>query len=728
MPRFELTSPEGKRFEITAPEGATQEQVMQYAEQQFSAPKPEQAQPEAGLGRTLFDQGMQGATFGFADEIQDRIGAGIASVFTDESYDDLLGYAREDSQKRLQKQMQDRPGASIAANIAGGLVTGGAAATTKAGTAVGNSLRAGGLPARIAKGSMAGAASGAAYGAGTSEDGKRLEGAGQGALYGAVGGAAIPAAGAALKGAGNAIIPAVDDALKPLAKRAKELGVPLRLDQVSPTRARKTVQKASQVLPFNGVDAFEDAQRKSFNKALAKTIGLQTDDLSPDAIQQFLVNADKKFGVITRGKKIPTAGISQRLDDILQDASETLTEDLYGVVAKNAEKVKVDFVQPIIDGSKLASLRSQLVQRSTRVQGGAKEYIGEIIDAIDDIAATQLTKAQRKVLQQARREYRNFKTLEPLLENSTDGQINPTQLLTRVKASPYIKASRTITGEDDLVDLARIGKEFLPKAGGSDTFEKMTLGAGAATGALNPTTLAPMAAGVGANRAFQSGYNQSQRLVNAAINKAGSQGASGGAAGAIGGGTGGAAIENAIGNTAVGVSPGRPVINIRPNAMDEVGGGISNDTLQTNYFDRLAQAESGGNPNAKAKTSSASGLFQFTDGTWRDMVKKYGKEYGITMRDKNNPEAQRIMVEKFTEENAQVLSKVLGRAPNDGELYLAHFAGAGGAKRLLKARGKKMPAAKILPSAAKANRTIFYDGRRARTPDEVISLLASKVT
>lgn len=39
MPTYEITSPDGKRFEVTAPDGATQEQVLAYAQQQFSAPK-----------------------------------------------------------------------------------------------------------------------------------------------------------------------------------------------------------------------------------------------------------------------------------------------------------------------------------------------------------------------------------------------------------------------------------------------------------------------------------------------------------------------------------------------------------------------------------------------------------------------------------------------------------------------------------------------------------------
>lgn len=38
MPRYEITSPEGKKFEITAPDGASQDQVLAYAQQNFKAP------------------------------------------------------------------------------------------------------------------------------------------------------------------------------------------------------------------------------------------------------------------------------------------------------------------------------------------------------------------------------------------------------------------------------------------------------------------------------------------------------------------------------------------------------------------------------------------------------------------------------------------------------------------------------------------------------------------
>jgi hypothetical protein len=165
-----------------------------------SSPAPKQYLPQApqGLGRTVLDQGLQGATFGFADEVTDRIGAWRASLATGEKYSDMLKEARGMSKDRMQAQFDQRPVTSIASNIAGGILTGGAGASTKAGTSIANSLRSGGIGARVAKGALAGATSGGAYGAGSAQEGERLAGAGQGALIGGALGAAVPAAGAAI--------------------------------------------------------------------------------------------------------------------------------------------------------------------------------------------------------------------------------------------------------------------------------------------------------------------------------------------------------------------------------------------------------------------------------------------------------------------------------------------------------------------------------------------------
>ncbi len=79
---------------------------------------------------------------------------------------------------------------------------------------------------------------------------------------------------------------------------------------------------------------------------------------------------------------------------------------------------------------------------------------------------------------------------------------------------------------------------------------------------------------------------------------------------------------------------------------------------------------------------------------------------------RNDPAANAVMAGAFTQANAAQLSQKLGRSPSEGELYIAHFLGAGGAARLISARRRAIrthrPRA-IFPNAAHANRSIFYD-------------------
>lgn len=318
------------------------------------------------------------------------------------------------------------------------------------------------------------------------------------------------------------LIPTVSPDIAPLAARAADFGIPLRLDQVAPSRARNTLQKVSQEIPFSGANAFEETQRAAFNKALAKTIGQDSDKLDPTTIQRFLKDSGGKFDSVLKGRTIPVDDMfSTQLTKIAEDASLTATDDAAKAVYKNIGKLRDDLLKGTVSGERLAAQRSELLKRQASAQGPIKDSIGDIIDAIDDLAERNLPEDAIQTLAQARREYRNFKTIEPLLEKATDGSINPTQLLNRVASSKYIKASRNEVGQDDLIDLARIGKEFLPAKGGSDTVQKAAL-AGGLSGVTGFSALAnPIATGatLAGNRALQSLYNTSQPAIRAAIAK-----------------------------------------------------------------------------------------------------------------------------------------------------------------------------------------------------------------
>ena len=154
------------------------------------------------------------------------------------------------------------------------------------------------------------------------------------------------------------------------------------------------------------------------------------------------------------------------------------------------------------------------------------------------------------------------------------------------------------------------------------------------------------------------------------------------------------------------------------------------------YLFNQARIESGLNPNARARTSSATGLFQFIDQTWLGTVKRHGAEHGLgwaadAIRQGPNgryyvadpqlrrsildlrrqPEAASAMAAEFASDNRTYLENRLGRPAEAVDLYLAHFLGAGGAARFLRAHdaNPNAAAASVLPAAARANRGVFFN-------------------
>jgi hypothetical protein len=172
------------------------------------------------------------------------------------------------------------------------------------------------------------------------------------------------------------------------------------------------------------------------------------------------------------------------------------------------------------------------------------------------------------------------------------------------------------------------------------------------------------------------------------------------------------------------------------------------------YLLATARVESDLNPGAKVATSSARGLYQFIEQTWLQTLKEHGatlgygayadvivrlpfgkyvvddpRMRGAIMNMRSDPTASAVMAGAFTRANAAKLGEALGRAPTDGELYIAHFLGPTGASRLI-ALAQSQPttrAAAAFAGAAKANRSIFYDrSGRARSADEVYRALVGR--
>lgn len=134
------------------------------------------------------------------------------------------------------------------------------------------------------------------------------------------------------------------------------------------------------------------------------------------------------------------------------------------------------------------------------------------------------------------------------------------------------------------------------------------------------------------------------------------------------------------------------------------------DTISDETLSRIIHIESAGNPRAKARTSSATGLGQFLNATWLACVRRHrpewmeGRSQAQVLALRLDPRCSIEMLARFTEDNAAALP---GEEDGDGDLYLAHFAGVGVAKKLIRAPGHLPASAYFSPAAIAANRSIL---------------------
>lgn len=164
------------------------------------------------------------------------------------------------------------------------------------------------------------------------------------------------------------------------------------------------------------------------------------------------------------------------------------------------------------------------------------------------------------------------------------------------------------------------------------------------------------------------------------------------------------------------------------------------------YMVEKAAVESSFDTNAKAKTSSATGLYQFIESTWLSMVNKHGDKYGLSeyadkisdngkvasaadrreiLALRKDPEIASYMAAELASGNQRYLQDHVGGDIGSTEMYMAHFLGAGGASGFLNAMKKSpnMMGADLFPKEARSNRGVFYD-QKTGTPRSLKEIYA----
>lgn len=174
----------------------------------------------------------------------------------------------------------------------------------------------------------------------------------------------------------------------------------------------------------------------------------------------------------------------------------------------------------------------------------------------------------------------------------------------------------------------------------------------------------------------------------------------------------------------------------RMHARSAIAAASRRTGIDFNYLLGQAQLESGMRPDARAATSSATGLYQFVEQSWLAVVKQHGAEHGLgwaadsirrgangrlnvadagtraaILRLRSDANTAALMAAEHAADNREAIETGTGRSATGTDLYLAHFLGLGGARRFLSAMtaDPDRAAAGLFPAAARANRNVFYD-------------------
>lgn len=341
---MDVELPDGKIVR-GVPDGTTKAQLTEKLAQngiKFAALPSAAPEEPVGAGRTAMDQGLQGATFGFSDEVSDALGAVGARTYTGlkntvpealggepgkyegDTLAGEYGEARKQSQDRLAREQKQHPVLSAAAQIGGALATPGAGGAKLLGKVIPKTLKGSEGASRVAKGITGGAAGGGLYGAGSAKEGERTAGALEGAKEGAITAGAVSGG---VEAVTKAAAPAFKDAVNLLRKE----GVKLTPGQLA-GGALKTGESAATSMPVlggvirggqqNALDSFNTAV---WNRAL-KPLGMKVPaNVAPGA----------------ESVKYVGDAIGKKFDALVPNISVTLDEKTAQDIAElNATKVQ----------------------------------------------------------------------------------------------------------------------------------------------------------------------------------------------------------------------------------------------------------------------------------------------------------------------------------------------------------------------------------------------------
>ena len=366
----------------------------------------------------------------------------------------------------------------------------------------------------------------------------------RGAETGAAFGAGVPMVAQAARGVTNALTggaATISPEVAQLAALARDrYGIQLKAPQLGMSSTLAYTNNALKMLPGSGAGAENAAVQSQFNRAVAQTFGENATKITPDVLSRAQARIGAVMDHVENGT--PITFDNDFVDDISRiesNARVSLPDSEFGVVRRQLDNVLRNLqTGDTITGTTYGNLihrGSPLDAALNSSDSNIRNYAGQIREALRDSLTRSLPVEDAAAYQNARTQYKNLKTVQPLTLRAdttggpapSTGDISPAALRAAVNRSFGEGVAQAPPGRVPLNDLARIGQMLKepPTSGTAERSSILYAGAKAAelagaAAAGHYAGLLPAAASIGAGvaggRAIGA-YLRSNYLANRLI-------------------------------------------------------------------------------------------------------------------------------------------------------------------------------------------------------------------
>lgn len=532
MPKFEITAPNGRKYEVHAPEGASQDEVLAYAKENY---KSATSEPAASTSENI----KQGAGNLIAGAVRGAgsIGATLLAPI-DMAKDALDGKGLSLESNRQRRADMDSALQSMGAEpeswmYKGGKLAGEIAGTAGAGGVMANGVRAvgatramsglepitnavaagletGGFRVGELAGTVPGAVARVATGAATGGASAALvnpEDAGVGAAIGGAFPIAAKAVGHSadkIRKGMQSILGKASPEVQQLAMRAEELGIKIPADRILDSKALNAMASSLNYIPMSGRTATEEAMNSQLNKALSRTFGQDSSNVT-QALRLAQDKLGSKFEATLTANGV--AFDNQLLDDLASVYNKAETElgsEGLRPIESKIKEIVAKGETGLIDGRAAYNIKrdlDRLGKANTPNAWHAVELKRVLMDALDRSLGPEKAAEFATVRQQ----YGNMLSLEKLAKNGVEGEIS----VARLANLPNIN-------NPQLQEIADIAAQFVKPREAAHGSAQRVFGAGGAGVAAALGAIGVPLAGTAAIAA--GGVMGAGRVVNKALN------------------------------------------------------------------------------------------------------------------------------------------------------------------------------------------------------------------